>query len=321
VSGFRGRSPKRAALALVGAGLAMAIVMTAVVMWRESAFEGKTPVPAAPEVPSLPHPQPLEVIPLTIQEAAVANAAIPLSNQPLEPAAPFTLPDADPFSRDSALDCLTAAVYYEAASESPQGQRGVAQVVLNRVRHPAFPAAICDVVYQGSERKTGCQFTFTCDGSLARRSSRAGWDRARLIASRALDGAVEPSVGTATHYHTDWVVPYWASELDKIAVVGTHIFYRWRGYWGKRRAFTQPYGGERVLAPDTSALAPSLEVAGELSGNAQIERSSPLDQLLRPLPAAERKLKADQSVEPPAIDRTTSTLVADERQPALIIDK
>src|SRR3546814_17339709 len=71
------------------------------------------------------------------------------------------------------MDCLTAAIYYEAAQESESGKRGVAQVVLNRARHPAFPSSICGVVYQGSERKTGCQFTFTFDGSLARKPSRA----------------------------------------------------------------------------------------------------------------------------------------------------
>ena len=104
------------------------------------------------------------------------------------------------------------------------------QTVLNRVRHPAFPATVCGVVFQGSERSTGCQFTFTCDGALARQPSAAAWARARALAEQALDGAVDERVGNATHYHTDWVVPYWRTSLDKIAQVETHIFDRWRGH-------------------------------------------------------------------------------------------
>src|SRR3546814_13746025 len=62
---------------------------------------------------------------------------------------------------------------------------------------------------------------------LARKPSRAGWDAARQIAVAALSGRVEPSVGMATHYHADYVVPYWAASLAKIAQVDRHIFYRW----------------------------------------------------------------------------------------------
>ena len=90
--------------------------------------------------------------------------------------------------RTRALECLTAAIYYEAASEPDQGQRAVAQVVLNRVAHPSFPNTVCGVVYQGSERSTGCQFSFTCDGSLMRVPSKFFWERARGVAAQALSG-------------------------------------------------------------------------------------------------------------------------------------
>ncbi|MEJ2459045.1 MAG: cell wall hydrolase [Novosphingobium sp.] len=113
-----------------------------------------------------------------------------------------------------ALQCLTAAVYYEAASESDAGQRAVAQVVLNRVAHPAFPGTVCGVVYEGSERPTGCQFSFTCDGSLARRPSTLFWNRAGTIARQALNGYVYTPVGLATHYHTVQISPYWASPPE-----------------------------------------------------------------------------------------------------------
>ena len=86
-------------------------------------------------------------------------------------AKPFSLVGIGTNDRARALECLTAAIYYEAASESDDGQRAVAQVVLNRVRHPAFPGTVCGTVYQGSER-AGCQFSFACDGAMARAPSR-----------------------------------------------------------------------------------------------------------------------------------------------------
>jgi hypothetical protein len=157
-----------------------------------------------------------------------------------------------------ALQCLTQAIYYEAASEPDAGQRAVAQVVLNRVAHPAYPDTVCGVVYQGSERRTGCQFTFTCDGSLARKPSRVFWDRAQRVALAALSGAVYRPVGLATHYHTTAIHPYWADSLDTVGVIGAHIFYRWRGAAGRPAAFRFAYAGDEPVAaphPRSAALA------------------------------------------------------------------
>jgi len=193
-------------------------------------------------------------------QALALNAAVPFFAGAIESALPFVgkRGSLDPLDKKAALDCLAAAVYYEAANQGISGQRAVAQVVLNRVRHPAFPSSVCGVVYQGSERGTGCQFTFTCDGSLRRKPTAAEWSLAQRIATEALDGYVDRSVGMATHYHSDVVVPYWAGDLLKIAAVGDHIFYRWRGYWGERVAFRRPYSGE--VAPwGNAAFAPAVE--------------------------------------------------------------
>ncbi|HTM96711.1 MAG TPA: cell wall hydrolase [Croceibacterium sp.] len=158
-----------------------------------------------------------------------------------------------------ALQCLTQAIYYEAASEPDAGQRAVAQVVLNRVAHPAYPNTVCGVVYQGSERRTGCQFTFTCDGSLARKPVLAFWDRAQRVALAALSGAVYRPVGLATHYHTVQVHPYWAASLDRIGTIGAHIFYRWRGAAGRPAAFQFAYaGGEPLPAPHLRSLGDDI---------------------------------------------------------------
>jgi len=169
---------------------------------------------------------------------------------------------AQPFvaSRDSgtferSLECLSQAIYYEARSQSDDGQRAVAQVVLNRVRHPAFPNSVCGVVYQGSERSTGCQFTFTCDGSMNAGVQPYAWERARRIAESALRGSVYRPVGLATNYHTTAIHPYWAPSLVPQVIVGAHIFYRRPGS-GTIEAFSQSPSDDE---PDIAA--PQLHYA------------------------------------------------------------
>jgi spore germination cell wall hydrolase CwlJ-like protein len=212
-----------------------------------------------------PVPEPLAFRDMAPLDAVALNASIPLSGEPNPAARPFAFGRASEIDRVRSLDCLTAAVYYEAAIESEDGQRAVAQVVLNRLRHPAFPKSVCGVVFQGSDRSTGCQFTFTCDGSLARIPYQQGWERARKVAEEALDGKVYKPVGYSTHYHTNWVVPYWSSSLTKVANVGTHIFYRWEGGWGRPAAFRYAYSGAepalasmRQLSSEPIALADAV---------------------------------------------------------------
>lgn len=194
-----------------------------------------------------PPVEPVRVFALDADEARAFNAKIPFSTGPNPAARPFVFAG-DESDLARATDCLAAAQLYEAGDDAV-GEQAVAQVVLNRVRHPAFPKTVCGVVFQGQERRTGCQFTFACDGALARIPAAAAWDRARDIARAALAGKVFKPVGYATHYHTDWVVPYWSDSLDKIAAVGTHLFFRWRGWWGTPPAFR--FGrapGEPVVA-------------------------------------------------------------------------
>lgn len=183
------------------------------------------------------------------QTAEQLNALRPFDAAPIRPMRPFVFRGSTG-DRERALQCLTQAVYYEAAREPLKGQQAVAQVVLNRVRHPAYPKSICGVVYEGAALPTGCQFTFTCNGALRWRPEPALWEQAQSVARRALAGFVDKDVGSATHYHAAYVAPYWAPELVKMTQVGQHIFYRWTGTWGEPVAFTGRYAGhEAVLTP------------------------------------------------------------------------
>ncbi|MFC0632999.1 cell wall hydrolase [Brevundimonas balnearis] len=212
-------------------------------------------------------------------EARRINASVAADAAALRPARPFVFTPRTAEDRRRALRCLTQAIYYEAALESTDGQEAVAQVILNRVRDPNYANTVCGVVFEGAERTTGCQFSFTCDGSLSQPPVAWAWNRAAVVAERALAGHVAAEVGTATHYHADYVNPWWRPSLTKINQIGTHIFYRWKGWAGETRAFSQRYAGVepridearfsrprllRASAEAPAAVAPQPGLAGQL---------------------------------------------------------
>jgi hypothetical protein len=157
-------------------------------------------------------------------------------------------------ARERAIQCLTQAIYYEAGFEPREGQEAVAQVVLNRVSHPEFPKSICGVVFDGAWRATGCQFSFTCDGSLSRQPVARAWAQARDVAAQALDGHMDARVGAATHYHANWMVPYWQSSMVETARIGAHIFYQWPGPRGSWASLSGAYSG---VEPDVGTITPT----------------------------------------------------------------
>jgi spore germination cell wall hydrolase CwlJ-like protein len=181
----------------------------------------------------------------SFDDARRINALIPAASLANPPAQPFVL-HASSADQARAEQCLAQAVYFEAGNQSADGQAAVAQTVLNRLRHPDYPKSVCGVIYQGSSLKTGCQFSFTCDGSLNRPVMPSVWAGARAVAARALSGYVMPAVGEATYYHADYVQPYWASSLVKITQIGAQIFYRWTGPGGAPDAFTGRYAGHEA---------------------------------------------------------------------------
>lgn len=225
-------------------------------------------------------PDSVEPAPLTFQPnvapevAETINAERPDYVGPIIAARPLVAghtPDKMP-DLLRATDCLAQAVYYEAASESLEGQRAVAQVVLNRVRDPRYPSSVCGVVYQGSERRTGCQFTFTCDGALARKPDPFLYARARMVAVQAMSGRVEPAVGLATHYHTKQVVPYWRTDLVKLRTIGAHIFYGWQGRERSARGLRGGYAG---IEPEVMPVVPTPGLTPDILPTIESEEDTP----------------------------------------------
>lgn len=240
------------------AAAAIALVLYASDRSSERALTAR-PHPVAPPADVVPDVLPMEFAPVAEDDARAANARIALITKGFIAPRPFIYAgNGDAKAR--ARDCLAAAMIYEAGDDA-RGQQAVGQVVINRARHPAFPKSICGVVFQGSERVTGCQFTFTCDGALSRRYSDAAWQRARNNADLMLSGGTYPPVGLATHYHTDWVRPYWSDSLEKIAIVDTHLFFRWPGYWGTPGAFRGAVSGSDGPVAKLAAISPLHAIA------------------------------------------------------------
>ena len=252
--------PKPWGLALMAGLVAVAVALVVLLAWPTFYPHPAQPDPTTPPGASA---TPLTALPARASDAPVIatstqapadakaqNAADPFSHDTLAPAAAFRFAGSTQ-DRTRAADCLALAAMAEAGADDA-AQRAVIQVVLNRVRHPAFARSVCGVVFEGSQRRTGCQFTFTCDGSLDRRYGDASRAAALQRAQEALDGRVFAPVGVATHYHTDWVYPWWSPKLTKIAQVQTHLFFRWPGYWGSAAADNMAYRGNE---PDVFGAA------------------------------------------------------------------
>ncbi|MGZ8407542.1 MAG: cell wall hydrolase, partial [Caulobacteraceae bacterium] len=221
---------------------------------------------------------------------------------PFNPAAtPFRMGGAFEATRD--FGCLAQAVYYEARGEGQAGQAAVAQVVLNRVRHRAYPKTVCGVVFQRAGG--GCQFSFACDGSMRRGKEQAAWRRAKAVAAQALSGSVMTAVGSATSFHTTGVSPGWGG-LVRVAQIGSHIFYRSGGASGFIQG-AKPYIGsarEMVTQVDKPAyaytvLGPSSRESGLMLAS-NVTTVAPKEPVA--VPAAKDAPKAESAAATPTVE-------------------
>ena len=175
---------------------------------------------------------PVEVAAAPSPESAPAPGAPQAPDANLPPSGPSRQNYAALIGGDGAEQekrCLAEAIYFEARGESEEGQAAVAQVVLNRVSSGLYPASICGVVYQNRQRRNACQFSFACDGRSLHVTEPEAWRTAVRIAGEVSAGTTYVSdVGGATHYHANYVRPRWARSLEKMDVIGRHIFYKLR---------------------------------------------------------------------------------------------
>ncbi len=136
--------------------------------------------------------------------------------------------------RAAESECLAEVMYYEARGEGVDGEKAVAEVVLQRAKSPDYPETVCGVVYDGAVTASllpdrhDCQFSFACDGSVRRPRDAETWTRVRVLAERIMTGAVKLSGIThnATSYHSVDVAPSWAGDMIQTAQIGNHVFYK-----------------------------------------------------------------------------------------------
>jgi len=195
------------------------------------ALDGSTPAVARAVSLGSTTPAPSEPETLVVAPKAgapvLATAPVPLP--PVRPVHTGYSDLIDPEDMDREQRCLAEAVYFEARSEPPAGQAAVAQVVLNRVKSGLYPDSVCGVVYQNRHRYLGCQFTFACEGKSLRVTEPGPWKLAKKVARDVTFGQTYlPDVGSATHYHANYVRPSWSRIFKKTDKIGKHIFYKMR---------------------------------------------------------------------------------------------
>jgi spore germination cell wall hydrolase CwlJ-like protein len=123
----------------------------------------------------------------------------------------------DALSRD--MTCLASAIYFEAKSESLEGQYAVGRVVIARAQSGRYPSTYCGVVYQPS------QFSFVRGGKMpAINKASRDWREAVAIAQLADADSWDSPVEGATSFHAARVSPRW--HLTRMARLGNHVFYR-----------------------------------------------------------------------------------------------
>lgn len=223
-------------------------------------------------------------------------------------AAPYRADNASKVGRD--IDCLSQAIYFEARGEGAEGMKAVAQVILNRVRHPAFPKSVCGVVYQGVA-EGACQFSFACEGRHAAPAD-AAWAEARTIAGRALAGHVMAEVGNATHFHATRVAPDWRDSLLKVVQIGSHIFYRFGAPGASRPTPVDASAKAKdVLQPVQAGLLPGFDLAA-LGPDGKPAQPIAYQLLQRVLPGPDKPAPLEAK---PAPAKASSPLAAATRTP------
>lgn len=139
--------------------------------------------------------------------------------------------------KEQEIFCLAKNMYFEARGEPLMGRLAVAFVTINRVRSSRYPSTVCDVIHQGVHDARGipirnrCQFSWYCDGVpdviTDRRTYSKILNEARYVyINYYMKGELMDLVEGATHYHANYVQPYWTSSYAQTSTIGAHIFYK-----------------------------------------------------------------------------------------------
>lgn len=265
--------------ALVGAVLSGSTIGLALLAAAQMGGPREMAVPDAPkaavtvaapaDVPAAPQVIKAGILPEFTSSAATLLAVDPFRGAPVKPFGEANARD---------LECMTEAVYFESRGQPLAGQQAVAQVVLNRTRHPAYPKTVCGVTYQGRERGS-CQFSYACHPRAMRRES-VDYRVAREVAQAALDGSMQDVVGTAVSFHARRLNPGWGGMI-RVSTIGDHVFYKFSGAKGSSANFTSTPQPSR--ASNVGSLGSALMAAVKRPIHAVV--TTPAVKTATPLPA------------------------------------
>ena len=147
------------------------------------------------------------------------------------------------------ITCLADNIYWEARNQTTRGMIAVANVTRNRVKSPHYPDTYCGVIKEGPMRESWktrqnadlpnservffpkryrCQFSWYCDGKsdVIPNQDQNIYELATAISFKIIHGDFSDNTNGSTHYHADYVTPDWATQMEKIVVIGNHIFYK-----------------------------------------------------------------------------------------------
>ena len=132
------------------------------------------------------------------------------------------------------LTCMAKNIFYEAGSESLNGQAAVARVVMNRIAH-GFGKDPCAVIYQAShvdkliddemQKVKLCQFSWVCEGKGEPNKNSTKYKQAEQVAYDVLahDAYTDIVPKSTLFFHNLSVDPLW--PYKQVAKIGNHIFY------------------------------------------------------------------------------------------------
>ena len=117
----------------------------------------------------------------------------------------------------ASIICLAQVLYYEARSESLDGQLLVAEVVANRIVSPDFGNTTCDVVYQEG------QFSWTRDPPEI--LEEKAWLKAIRLASDILQDNLELPGTEALYFQSGNPTSFFKTR-KLLGQYGQHNFYK-----------------------------------------------------------------------------------------------
>lgn len=206
---------------VLGSRAARALILAAAAVWAvSSAASAETPaLRASVDVQGLTPAN----LPGTLDNNEITTAPPPAPSPELAPAWQHILAE---------HECLSEIMYYEAGGAGAGG-KAVAEVVYNRIKDGHFGSSICAIEHQGQGTRA-CQFSFVCNGALARPRNPAQWRQAEHLAAMIIGGIekLENITRGAIGFHAARARVNFGTAMVRTVEIGGNVFYRRAGTLG-----------------------------------------------------------------------------------------